>query len=276
MDLILHMKKTRLFVFSIAALPLLSTAWAVDPMTLRTSGHFLEGVWVGETSFISNVPTAATTSSATLTANLDDGYKVDGWYSVGSASIFPTTIGSWTKEAGSVDTCTLFKSGSYYVALDIGYVKYGIRLVNAPGANPVAFTNDLTVVDSIVLPKPSELEGYEFENWEAENGVAYSAELEITPGDDIGLAHSDTNFTLTAQWTPHTMSISYDLDGGSSGESHPAIATYGTAFKVSAPTKTAAGRPLRYRQNPDCSAETRISLRAFLLTAEPVPTSSPP
>ena len=47
-----------------------------------------------------------------------------------------------------------------------------------------------------------------------------------------------TNTDLWAKWTATTYSISYTLDGGTHGSTHPTSGTYDTAFSVSAPTKT--------------------------------------
>lgn len=47
-----------------------------------------------------------------------------------------------------------------------------------------------------------------------------------------------TNTTLWAKWTATTYSISYTLNGGTHGTTHPTSGKYDTAFSVSAPTKT--------------------------------------
>lgn len=46
------------------------------------------------------------------------------------------------------------------------------------------------------------------------------------------------NTTLYAKWNPTTYNITYSLDGGTHGSTHPDSATYDTVFSVSAPTKT--------------------------------------
>ena len=45
------------------------------------------------------------------------------------------------------------------------------------------------------------------------------------------------NTTLTATWTPNTYSITYNLNGGSYGSSHPTSATYDVSFTVSHPSR---------------------------------------
>lgn len=52
-----------------------------------------------------------------------------------------------------------------------------------------------------------------------------------------GAYTADSAVTLYPYWTANTYGVSYALDGGTAGASQPTAATYGTAFRVSAPSK---------------------------------------
>ncbi len=49
---------------------------------------------------------------------------------------------------------------------------------------------------------------------------------------------ANSAITLYPYWTPNTYSVTYALNGGTHGATHPTTATYDTAFYVSAPTKS--------------------------------------
>ena len=46
------------------------------------------------------------------------------------------------------------------------------------------------------------------------------------------------NKSLYAQWSAHTYTVSYNVDGGTHGTNHPTSATYDTAFTVNNPSKS--------------------------------------
>lgn len=75
-------------------------------------------------------------------------------------------------------------------------------------------------------------DGYTFAGWNTAQdgtGTAYADGAEITTSEDL---------TLYAQWTPKHYSISYELNGGTNGESAPTTHTYGTATELVSPSRT--------------------------------------
>ena len=237
------MKKTLLFM------TVVMTAVYGRAGTFRAQGSFIESIWHAEVSCITpQSGMIAASAPVDLTAVPEAGYDIYGWYYRTSQSQLSTDqdLSDWTTLSDTDDdktTCTIpasstFTSGNNFIALNLRYVRYSLSFNYNGGSGASSSMTGLCVTNSVTLPVPDQRAGYEFVNWKGENGSEFSAGEPVAPGVDLGLAHSDTNFTLTAQWTPHTMSISYVLDGGSSGADHPASATFGEAFKISAPTKT--------------------------------------
>lgn len=76
------------------------------------------------------------------------------------------------------------------------------------------------------LPTPTRT-GYALAGWytAASGGTKVSSTTKAT-----------ANATLYAHWTANTYSITYALNGGTQGTTHPTGATYDSAFSVSAPT----------------------------------------
>ena len=73
--------------------------------------------------------------------------------------------------------------------------------------------------------------GYTFNGW-------YTASSGGTYVGKSGSSYSPTsNTTLYAHWTPITYNISYNLNNGTHGSSHPTSATYGSGVNISNPTK---------------------------------------
>ena len=72
--------------------------------------------------------------------------------------------------------------------------------------------------------------GYLQTGWATSDGGAKAYELGASYTANAAL-------TLYPYWTANTYSVSYDFDGGEAGVAKPASAGYGTAFRVSAPTR---------------------------------------
>ena len=220
--------------------------------TLRMDqGSFFEGVWRTGSSYSYITPTTASVASSAVnlkaTLELERGYGVSNWYYRTGQNI-STTLSDWTQltdNGGDKTGCTIpasppFTSGSHFIALNLRYVRYSLDFKYEDGRSASYPMTGLRVVDLVTLPVVPVRDGYDGW-WLAEDGHGYLAGEQKSPGLpglDLGLANSDTNFTLIAQWTPHRMSISYDLNGGSYGADYPGVVIYGEAFKVSAPTKT--------------------------------------
>ena len=82
----------------------------------------------------------------------------------------------------------------------------------------------------ITLPNATRT-GYTFNGW-------YTSSSGGTYVGTSGSSYSPTsNTTLYAHWTPITYNISYNLNNGTHGSSHPTSATYGSGVNISNPTK---------------------------------------
>ena len=241
------MKKTLLYIATVM------TATCGFANTLRVGGSFLNGVWRnGEANSFVSPKTATLNASAnrvTFTASPEAGYRVLDWHykamsSQPSASENMSTWQSLNADGADKTTCTVAYQSPFseiqtcWIAANFGYVKFGLSFNYNGGSGSVASMSNLSITNNIVLPAPESRAGYEFVSWKSENDATFQEGVTIDNILDLGIGNADTNFTLTAQWTPHAMSVSYNLDGGSFGTDHPAAATYGETFKVSAPTKT--------------------------------------
>ena len=72
--------------------------------------------------------------------------------------------------------------------------------------------------------------GYVQTGWATSDGGAKTYEL--------GASYmANAAVTLYPYWTANAYGVSYELDGGTAGAEHPVSATYGTPFRVSAPTR---------------------------------------
>ena len=79
--------------------------------------------------------------------------------------------------------------------------------------------------------------GYAFANWTNDAGVVY-ADGQTVSGSVLEITNNMQVVDLHAVWSPNTNGVSYALDGGSHGSSHPSSATYDVPFEVSDPTRT--------------------------------------
>ena len=102
-----------------------------------------------------------------------------------------------------------------------------------PGAYGTGNLQSETKQHGIALPLKSATftrTGYEQTGWATSDGGAKAYELGASYTANAAL-------TLYPYWTANTYSVSYDFDGGEAGVAKPASAGYGTAFRVSAPTR---------------------------------------
>ena len=80
--------------------------------------------------------------------------------------------------------------------------------------------------------------GYTFANWTNDAGVAYADGQVVSGSSFDDVTNNMQVVDLYAVWTPNVHEVSYSLDGGSYGSSHPSSATYDVPFEVSDPTRT--------------------------------------
>ena len=132
---------------------------------------------------------------------------------------------------------------------DTGYVYVGVRfyyitnsVVFNPGANGVSgstasILNQCYTNSYALTANGFSRTGYAFANWTNDAGVVHS-DGETVSGSILGVTNNMQTVDLYAVWTPNTNGVSYALDGGSYGSSHPSSATYDVPFEVSDPTRT--------------------------------------
>lgn len=100
----------------------------------------------------------------------------------------------------------------------------------------LSYTNTTTTL----RPNAFRRTGYVFKGWTksvAGTGTVF-ADKETVGGEKFGVTQDGQTVTLYAQWTANSYKVAYDEAGGTAGSSRPTSATYGTAFQVSAPTRT--------------------------------------
>lgn len=135
-----------------------------------------------------------------------------------------TTI--YAKWEPNVYKITLDKQGGdsgsddFYEKYDIGYYK------------------ENTCVTQITKINSPQKTGYTFNGYYTEkNGTGKQCVDEHGNITTESNTYFTKNTTIYAKWTPNTYKITYNLDGGSHGSSHPETATYDKSFTVSNPTK---------------------------------------
>lgn len=96
-----------------------------------------------------------------------------------------------------------------------------------PKGKEVTWSDSATYGD---LPTPTR-PGYTFDGWYTDA----SGGTKVTSSSALA---ENANHTIYAHWVGNTYSIGYNLNGGSHGSTHPTSGTFGTAFYVSAPSKT--------------------------------------
>lgn len=136
---------------------------------------------------------------------------------IGSVTIYEGDVGSTQMILLSLSS---FSSGTYYVGGTDAY--YGItssrRTITIGGAAATVYfaldggSSPVSPIDTTVgatrtIPTYSGTKtGYSFSGWKDQNGVFYAN------GGSITIA--ETSYTLTAQWTEVTYTITYDGNGG--------------------------------------------------------------
>ena len=146
-----------------------------------------------------SLPTSSNqVTTGTLTISADD---------ASTASVLFDYI--WTSESGAVTY------NNYVVKVDITKVD----------SKTVTYANTYDT-----LPSPTRI-GYTFNGW-------YTAESGGTQVTSSTIVSTTDNHTLYAHWTKNSHSISYTLNGGTHGTTHPSSRNYDTLLPLSNPTKT--------------------------------------
>ena len=149
------------------------------------------------------------------------------------ASYSDTLSVSWNKNH-------YFGTTPVYVGARFYYITNSV--VFNPGASGVSgstasIVNQCYTNSYALTPNGFSLTGYAFANWTNNAGRVYSNGQTVS-GSSLDVTNNMQVVNLYAVWTPSAYGVSYSLDGGSHGSSHPSSATYDVPFKVSDPTRT--------------------------------------
>ena len=171
-----------------------------------------------------------TLSSATFTyANGNSGVLKYG----GTNKTSGTAISlSGTSASFSVGHSSGTKNGNIQItAISVSYSAADVTVTfNANGHGTAPSSQTITSGGKATQPTAPTATGWTFGGWYKEQACtnAWNFSTDTVSTDTI----------LWAKWTATTYSISYILDGGTHGSTHPTSGKYDTAFSVSAPTKT--------------------------------------
>ena len=104
-----------------------------------------------------------------------------------------------------------------------------------------ALTSAYTSDEILKAPTGISRLGYTFNGWKVTTADGNWTADKIYKGSNSSDVAGSKGFygtvSFTAQWTPNTYSIAYELNGGMSGGTQPTSATYDVQFNVTNPTK---------------------------------------
>ena len=177
-------------------------------------------------SVSSTNPTSYTVESNTITLNnpTRNGYTFKGWSGTGLTGDTNTSVTIPKGSTGNRSYTANWTPITYTISYDLkgGSLASGVT-------NPTTYTIE---TNNFTLNNPTRT-GYTFAGWTGSNGN--------TPVTSVTIAKGTTgNKSYTANWTPISYTISYDLAGGSlaSGVTNPTSYTIETnTFTLNNPTK---------------------------------------
>lgn len=140
--------------------------------------------------------------------------------STSTATTLDVSIASASKTAAYIASIAVYKAAVTDVTVTF----------NANGHGTAPSSQTITSGGKVTQPTAPTATGWTFGGWYKEQAC--------TNAWNFSTDTVSTNTTLWAKWTATTYSISYTLDGGTHGDTHPTSGTYDTAFSVSAPAKT--------------------------------------
>ena len=157
-----------------------------------------------------------------LTANAftKTGYSFGGWATSTSGAVAYANGASYTVNQSNRGPKTLYAKWTA-VNYTIGYTLNG----GSVSTNPTGYTIE---TNTITLNNPTK-DGYTFKGWTGSNGNTPQTTVQIAKG-------STGNKTYTANWTPITYKITYDLAGGS-GLNVESYDVETPTFQLAAPTR---------------------------------------
>ena len=181
----------------------LTASWEAIDYTLIVKPD--GGEYDGETTIIGNIG-----NTVTLGAPEKKGYTFDGWaITVGTNSALDGSVFTFWAEDAEVT--------AQYTAID-----YTLTVDAAGGEYTGAIANPYHIGDTVNIPDPTKT-GYDFAGWTVSAGTLADGDYTFT----------DSDATLTANWTAHTYTIAFNANGGT-GEMTALDATYDAAQNLTA------------------------------------------
>ena len=151
-----------------------------------------------------------------------------------------TWYAKWTPQEHTVS----YSCGSAPVGASVSMSAYCDDTNDEDCSDDVDYDASYTVKTT---PGDCVLSGYHFGGWQCDynlfSGVHTSTTYNSALSNDVysvtasGAFKSVANVDCDATWTANTYTVSYAMDGGTHGASHPESATYDATFNVSNPTK---------------------------------------
>ena len=220
------------------------------------SGHFQAGTF---TSSVTDTTNGVITLESTGTANRyklasrgSTGYVTSKAAKSGSGQFSASDSSGWNFSLNGSDWDIVYNANSTYLrAYQNSFRTYAGRSNNAcliykySASHTITFNanggtgtvpSSITGSGSKTLPSSASLTktGYTLDGW-GDSSHKDAATAQYALGASYTLS---ADITLYAHWTATTYNITYALNGGTHGSTHPTSGKYDTAFSVSAPTKT--------------------------------------
>ena len=190
-----------------------TATWEIVTYTIS---YDLEG---GALSQLNSTSYDVTTPTFTLTNPTRTGYNFAGWTGTGIAGI-STDVTIPTGSTGNREYTATWTA----IAYTISYTLNGESM----SGNPENYTIES---EAITLNNPTK-NGYQFDGWTGTD-IAGTAETVTIPAGSTGAR------SYTANFTPITYTITYNLDGGTNNTDNPASYTIESqTITLNAPTKT--------------------------------------
>ena len=177
--------------------------------------------------------------TCTFTAFPHAGEKAVRWMRYTGSPTQVRTIDKYetVQENGKPFTWQYSGSETVSLALVCDWIRYQL-VYEGMSSTDLIYTNKFTIADCTLNRK-----GYHFAGaWTNEVGTSYEAKSQRA-GSDFALTNNDDSavVTLYPKWESNTAGLTYELDGGSHGSSHPETMTYDQPFEVSDPTRIGYG-----------------------------------
>ncbi len=181
-------------------------------------------------------------STRAISTNITFSRNENTW-SFASSSLQNSSLlmGSYQNYVGQPSVSITFPIGNL-VALAPSTITYDLNGGSAGSTQPAEYTPS-TSAQTLTISNPSR-NGYTFTGWTVSwTDSEYSGTLPTISGTSTTLnipASTSGNITLTANWSGRSYTISYTLNSGNYGSSHPSSYTVSTSartYTVSTPTR---------------------------------------